>query len=139
MLRRLIALHALALAACLCSSCGNGQKPVYPVHGRVLYNGKPAEHAIVVFHPRDEAEGEPVKPRGKVGADGSFTLTTYQGNDGAPVGEYRVTVELWLSSARGDEGPTSRLPPRYARPETSGLTATINAGSTELTTFEIKR
>jgi hypothetical protein len=79
-----------------------------------------------------------VKPRGKVGADGKFALTTYDGNDGAPAGEYKVTVELWLSSGRDDAAPTNRLPIRYANPDTSGLTATVNAGATELQPFALK-
>jgi hypothetical protein len=31
-------------------------------------------------------------PTGEVGADGSFKLTTYEPDDGAPVGRYQVTV-----------------------------------------------
>lgn len=139
--RRIMAL-AFAFATVGLASCGkaDSRKPTFPVAGKVLLaDGKPAENATIVFHPVNESGADVVKPRGKVGADGSFKLTTYDGDDGAPAGDYRVTVELWLSSGRGDEGPSNRLPEKYARPEKSELTATVNAGPTELKTIQLKR
>ncbi len=135
-------LAGFALAALGVASCGKAEtrKPTFPVSGKVLLpDGKPAEHATVVFHPTNETGPDVVKPRGKVAADGSFKLTTYDGHDGAPAGDYRVTVELWLSTGRGDEGPSNRLPEKYAKPEKSELTATVNAGQTELKTIQLKR
>jgi hypothetical protein len=135
-------LAGLALAALVPVSCGpaDGRRPTFSVSGKVLLpDGKPAEHATVVFHPAGESGPDVVKPRGKVGPDGTFRLTTYDGHDGAPAGEYRVTVELWLSTGKGDEGPTSRLPAKYARPETSQLSATVNPGPTELQPIRLKR
>jgi hypothetical protein len=133
-------LVGLGLAALGVSSCGktDGRKPTFPVSGKVVLGQSPVAHATVILHPVGDADPNAVKPRGTTKADGSFTLTTYDGNDGAPAGEYRVTVELWLGSA-GDLGPTSRLPARYARPESSGLTAIVAAGRTELKPIEIKR
>jgi len=139
--RMLIAL-SLAVMALAMTACGkdSARKPTYPVTGKVvLPGGKSVEHATVVLHPVDDADPEAVKPRGKVGKDGTFALTTYESADGAPAGEYRVTVELWLASGKGDDGPTSRLPAKYARPETSGLTATIDSAPTSLKPIELKR
>jgi hypothetical protein len=127
------------MACCLLLSAGCGEsEPLYPVTGKVLLDGKPAAHATVVFHPVAAKPGA-VRPRAKVEPDGSFKLTTYEANDGAPAGEYRVTVELWLSSGRGDEGPTSRLPAKFANPESSGLTATVTAGPNELKPFTVTK
>jgi hypothetical protein len=131
-----LGLLALGLPAC---SKEEARKPTFPVTGKVQLGNKPLAHASVVFHPVGESGPDVVKPRGKTDADGSFTLTTYDGNDGAPAGDYRVTVELWLSSGKGDEGPTSRLPEKYARPEKSGLSARVDAGPTELKPFDLKR
>lgn len=129
----------LLTLALLCPACGGpSHPPVYPVRGRVLYQGKPAKQALVVFHPVGGHAGA-VKARGQVAEDGSFTLSTFGVGDGAPAGDYRVTVELWLSSGKGDEGPVSRLPARYGRPEQSGLTATVAAGPTELKPFQLRR
>lgn len=137
-----LTLAALALVALGLASCGkaDGRKPTFPVTGRVLLaDGRPAEHATVVLHPVGDTGPDVAKPRGKVAADGSFTLTTYDANDGAPAGEYRVTVERWLAGTRPDEGPSNRLSPIYASPEKSGLTATVTAGPTELKTIALRK
>jgi hypothetical protein len=129
----------VALLVLLCSSCSSGRKPVYPVHGQVSFEDQPIPGALVVFHPQGTDAGTTEKSFAKTGLDGTFTLGTYEPADGAPAGNYLVTVELWLSSGQGDEGPTSRLPPRYASPNTSGLTATVETGPNELKPFELKR
>lgn len=134
----LIFVAALAFLGPGCES-SEQRKPVYPVRGRVLFDGKPTPHALVVFHPLGTEDKDAVRPRGQVGPDGFFTLTTYEPGDGAPAGDYQVTVELWLSSGKGDEGPTSRLPARYKNPKTSGLTARLDAGAVELQPFQLKR
>ena len=127
---------ALALASC---SPSESRKPTFPAVGKAtLPDGKPAEHATVVLHPVGQSEADTPKPHGKVGPDGSFKLATYGTDDGAPAGEYRVTVELWLAG-KGDEPPSNRLNLKYAKPETSGLTATVGTGPTEIKTIELKR
>lgn len=127
------------LMAILPISCGSStsRRPVFPTSGKILLNGKPAENALVVFHPMNASDGE-AKPRGKVGPDGTYKLTTYDTDDGAPAGEYRVTVELWLAG-RGDEAPSNRLRPNLAKPESSGLMASVSSGANEIKTIELKR
>ncbi len=118
--------------------CGAKGPDLFPTTGKVTTaDGKPLEHATVIFHPVGGGDGP--KPRAKTGADGTFALTTLTTGDGAPAGEYRVTVELWLASAKSEEPPTNRLPVKYAKPDTSGLTATVNPGRTEVTPFVVKR
>src|SRR5262245_1066888 len=84
------------LIALSCCSCGPKGKPLYPVSGHVYCNGQPAEGALVVFHPVDDS-GEMVvlRPSAAVRADGFFELGSYKSGDGAPAGDYRVTVQ-WL-------------------------------------------
>lgn len=121
------------------ASCGksDAQKPTFPVSGQILLpDGKPAEHALVIFHPVGQATGP--KPRGKVLANGTYLLTTYNPDDGAPTGEYQVTVELWLPG-RLDENPSNRLNAKYSKPESSGLTATVGTGPAEIKTITLKR
>jgi hypothetical protein len=87
-----------------------------------------------------------MRPHGIVEPEGIFQLKTYRDGDGAPAGDYRVTIE-WPSetprsrSDPGDAGSTptgpDRLRGRYANPETSGLRATVTDGENELT-FEIR-
>ena len=78
---------ALALMPLACSG-EHTRKPTFAVTGKVTINGKPAEYATVVLHPAGPIGPNDAKPRGKVGADGEFTLSTYGTNDGAPAGDY---------------------------------------------------
>jgi predicted phosphodiesterase len=113
------------------------RKPTHPVAGKVFFEGVPVPGAQVTLVPaKAKGKGGPV---GVVGPDGSFRISTYQAYDGAPAGEYRVTV-VWREGSPGGPPPTgpNRLPPRYADPETSGLTATIGPGGTTLV-LELKR
>ncbi|HEY2784687.1 MAG TPA: hypothetical protein VGJ05_06885 [Fimbriiglobus sp.] len=64
---------------------------VYPVEGQLLVSGVPAADAHITFHPLD---GKGVPVTGRTGRDGSFTLTSFTPGDGAPAGEYSVTV-VW--------------------------------------------
>ena len=134
-------LVALALAA-LCPACAkSGRKPVYPVQGQVLVKGRPAAQAQVTFHPLEDGGPDSVRPVGHVDAQGRFRLTTYAEGDGAPEGEYRVTVQWFLATRAGgsDEYQSvNYLPARYARAETSGLRATVTRGENDLPTIDLK-
>lgn len=136
---RRIAAVAVLIAVAAASGCGSNEPKLHPASGKILIDNTPPEHATVVFHPASGGDPDRPKPHGKVAADGTFTLTTYAAGDGAPAGDYLVTVELWLTTGRGDEGPKSRLPTKFAKPETSGLKATIAEGPNELQTFVLKR
>jgi hypothetical protein len=133
----------LGLVGC---SKDDGRIPVYPVTGKVIVNGAPAERAQVVFYPiADELRkpGMPI-PSAATDANGVFRLRSYDPGDGAPVGKFNVTV-FWAGPARSgaDEEsesyvPNDRLGGRYADPKKSGLTATVEEGGGELPPFELK-
>ena len=50
---------------------------VHPVNGQVLFDGKPAAGATVVFHPKDRSNTFPT-PSAKADNQGHFSLTTYR-------------------------------------------------------------
>jgi hypothetical protein len=131
-----------AAVALFLSSCGDaGRRTVYPAYGRVLFEGQPVPNAQVILHPlTSDDKDHPVRPTGRVGADGSVTLTTYTAGDGAPEGEYAVTVDLRRRppDAEGDV-TQSVLPARYLKPETSPLRVQIKKGTNELAPFELTR
>jgi predicted phosphodiesterase len=116
------------------SSTAN-RKPVYPVRGRAYFEGTPIPGARVTLLTKAGGTAKGSKAVGVVAADGSFDLSTYRANDGAPAGEYQVTV-VWPggSSTKG----ANLLPSRYASGETSGLRATIQARPNELL-LELKK
>jgi hypothetical protein len=122
----------------LCTSCGKKApnfKECVPVRGQVLYEGNPVPKGTrVVFHPVNEEVGpETILPRGEVGDDGSFVVSTYKFEDGAPAGAYTVTV-LHFQKGRG---MSHLLPEKYGDPATSGLQAQVGKRKTELPTFEL--
>jgi hypothetical protein len=107
--------------------------PTYPAKGTVKINGVAAEGAIVRLYPvNPQPESKsPVVPTGRVQADGSFELMTYKTGDGAPEGDYVMTVE-WpdpqINAAQGGmpEDPPDRLQGRFAKRDTSKLKTHIS-------------
>ncbi len=136
LLRRLA--YGLVLGMLLLNVACSGRKTVYPVSGKVMFDGKPAAGAVVHFHPSDKL-GQPILPVGQVGADGSFRLTTYRQEDGAPAGEYAVTIFWGVPNKGGDDYQRILVPPRYLSPETSGLKAVVADHATELEPFQLTK
>lgn len=137
--RSLLVLFVAALVVA-CPACSSGRKPVYPVHGRVLVKGKPAARAQITFHPVNDTTPEAIHPVGSVDENGHFQLTSYRQGDGAPEGEYRVTVQWFLATRpRGsaDFVTVNYLPAALGRAETSGLQAKIGKGDNELPVFQL--
>ncbi len=115
--------------------CGKSRfadrKPVVPVRGTVLFNGKPTVGAVIWFHPLDDPTPKAVSSRGSVGSDGVFELTTYTKADGSPAGEYVITA-YWPDPFKKprNEDEESDLPPdllqgRFATRQVSILRAKI--------------
>lgn len=65
-----------------------------PIRGTVSYNGKAPVGAYVILTriPLDQNAWDTVVPKGRVEEDGSFQVQCFEENDGAPAGEYAVTV-----------------------------------------------
>lgn len=125
---------------CLClTSCGNskhGDHPPYPVSGQVLVNGQPAKGLRVVFFHEGDWGERAIVPQAWTDDNGQFVLETYGVKDGAPAGEYRVTAE-WPAYRRGKNWGPDKLGGKYAKPETTGLTAHVEKGSNKLEPFAL--
>jgi hypothetical protein len=129
----------LSVPACSTSPTEN-RKPVHPVRGKVTFQGKPAKGAFILFIPVNEpVEAVDPRPRAEAGDDGTFTLSIYGDNDGAPAGEYIVAMN-WPGGVLPDgrEEPQDKLLGRYSDPAKSKLRATVKEGPNELPTFELK-
>ncbi len=93
-----------ALSLCLCMTvllfmgCGSGRPRTVPVRGKISYLGKVVPNGTIMFMPTSGKEAT-----GEIGPDGSFTLTTFEKDDGAIPGQYTVVIV-----ARADM--TNRLP-----------------------------
>ena len=142
-LRLHIVLWAAALGAVAgCSGRDPRQKACYPVEGQVLVKSQPAAGAIVAFQPA--SGGNPQEwyagyPLATVGADGTFHVVTYGNQDGAPAGEYIVTI-VWPGERdpKDEEAsPPDKLNGQYADPTKSPLKAKVENGPTKLAPFNI--
>ena len=139
--RRLALGLGVLLGGVVLSGCGRSDRiPLQPVRGQVFYDGKPVPHAHVVLHPVEPAGQDAPRPQAQVGADGSFAVSTYEAGDGAPTGEYAVTVQWLLTSARNQEAPPqNQLPVRYGLASTSGLRLQVRQGEIELPPLHLKK
>jgi hypothetical protein len=139
----LVVLKWLLVCTALGCSTDDGRVDVYPVTGKVMVKGQPAEGAEVVFYPvTAEVDGVKIPgPAATTDANGVFRLRSYEAEDGAPAGEFKVTV-VWPAppppNASGVFQMTDRLGGRYANPDTSKLTARVEPGGGEIAPFELQ-
>jgi calcineurin-like phosphoesterase family protein len=116
------------------------RRPCHPVRGTVYLDGVPAAEAVIVFHLQDPA----TKKLSRAGdafveADGAFELSTYTASDGAPAGDYVVTVQADGGYGRSIKLPGGMaVPAAYTKTDTSPLRAVVRAGKNEFN-FELKR
>ena len=138
----------LGASALLLSSCGSGQLSIHEVRGQVVYQGQPVPLAFVVFHPVDGSEQlQKLRPRGQTDKDGNFDLTTYALGDGAPAGDYKVTV-AWHGPDPGTDpndvnieelgDKPDRLQGKYANPDQSPFQVTISKGVNTIPPFQVQ-
>lgn len=141
--KRLLAAVVVALA--IIPACGksNGRVKVYPSQGKVLVHGAPAEGATVIFYPAGTAPtpGAPA-PQGTTDSQGVFKLSAYAPGDGAPEGEFKVSI-IWPAPLppgvrESAEGSKDRLGGRYSDPQKSQLTAKVEKGGGEIPPFDLK-
>jgi hypothetical protein len=151
-------LSRLALVAILvfplagCSGSGKGRPKVVPVSGVVKFRGKPIANADVTF----STEGAPRFATGKTDAEGKYSLTTFDTNDGAVPGKQSVTVTMTTTATGGKKpeemtaqdminmGPRNNpvqddvLPAKYANAKESGLVRTVVDGEQNVFNFDLE-
>jgi hypothetical protein len=135
-----------------CTGSGSSDLPkTYPVSGVVTHEGKPVDGATVTFLPM-EGTGSSI---GLTDANGKYALSTFNPSDGAPAGQYKVSVVKWQGGApppaptgqiapgeideatyappketpgggaAATTGPKNLLPAQYSNADSSGLRATV--------------
>ena len=117
-----------------CGQSGPQRVPVFKTAGKISFLNQPVNGAFVVLHPKAAATADVPRPTAHVRPDGSFEATTFLAADGAPAGEYVVTVE-WhkLVNVGGEwtQGP-NLLPAKYGNPATSDVIVKVAEGKNEL-------
>jgi hypothetical protein len=136
---RKLVLGLVAALALACLSCGN-KSTLYPVAGKVTYQGAPAAGATVFFRRQGGDSMNDHVLMGIVQEDGCFEIVCGSLGKGAPPGEYAVLIE-WKrvagqSKGRPQHGP-DRLKGRYADPRHSLLYARVEAKANTLPPFDL--
>lgn len=139
MTARLLAATLLAVALAGCSR--EGRPKTSPVSGKAVVNGKAVEGLSLTFHPLDQPNNT-VPGTARTRADGSFEVTSFLPGDGAPPGEYVVTVtwpDRYATNPGGQEYPVGdRLGGAYSRKDGTPLKVTIREGENRLDPFDLK-
>lgn len=140
---------------------GSGFPDPVPVSGKVTYKGKPVEGAQVTFLSQSEGARS---ASGRTDANGNFSLTTFNTNDGAIPGEYVVTISKIETTTGGEttdveagqfgadyaagmeaaakgisstEMGKSELPRKYAKAAESGLQRSVAEGQRNEFSFDL--
>lgn len=114
----------LALSAVV-AGCGRGRPERARVSGQVRIDGQPLGGGVIRLYP---ANARPASAA--IDADGRFTLKTFEDDDGAVLGTHPVTV-TWVEEI-SDNKRRWLAPKKYADPETSGRTVTIDGPTDSL-------
>jgi len=120
--------------------------PVFPASGKIIHLSKPLAGVILIFHSTDV--NQKIKSQATTDNDGKFVATTFKTADGAPEGDYTITLTVPSNesdSAREDaategqfrkEGPV-RFPSKYQNPATSPLKVKVTKNQPDLGILEI--
>ena len=118
--------------------CARSGVSLHPVAGQVLLGNRPVAEAKVVFHPLEGQLPNGQRPQAYTDEQGRFSLMTVKPGDGAPEGEYAITVELRELVRVGEEvirDARNLLPEIYSRPDTSKLRYRVVTGNNEPPAF----
>ena len=134
---------AIVFTAAGCGSSDN--VTVYPVKGKVAFNGKPmVGGGSISLIPTGNQPG--AAAGGEIKEDGTYELTTYQPGDGSMPGEFRVVITQVVFREPGNsedgQAPTAAAPPPvpeadripeiFGNPMQSPLTMKVEAKPNEI-------
>jgi hypothetical protein len=151
--RRRAVLAAIALfAATAFTGCGKksapaikGAKlPVFPVKGKLMMDGKPMGFATIMFNPvtKFPQGAAQLQPRAIADENGDFTVSTYGSGDGAPAGDYKITIS-WKGEEAMDTPDSGRgeleekVPGAYQSARTSKIRVKVKEEPNTFETWDI--
>lgn len=163
-MKRLTFCLSLFLTTAIFIGCGggaddSGKVPVFPASGTVTLNGSPLAGATVAFSPQS---GQPTAIA-TTDDQGGFSLRTYDADDGAAEGAYKVVITKTEVAAGGggagesgdheaaeEAGMTAGheaggggeakelVPSQYTSSDTTPLTAEVKSSGENKFTFELE-
>ena len=139
-LRRRACRWSVALLILL-AGCRDAPRTTYPVTGKLTVRGQPAAEADLRFYEIGGKVADMARPYARTDESGQFTVSTYGMNDGAPAGEYQVSISwkgplIGISPDQRDAMP-ELLPPRYGDAAASGIQVRVTPGDNRLETIDL--
>ncbi len=125
------------LGVCGCSGGGYDGPKLYPVSGKLTKGGAPLGGInISLVSPDVASKAPPLVAVTK--DDGSFTITTSSGANGAPVGTYKVVIiapppEFDYATQKGPPKKSSVIPEKYSKASSTDKVFEVKAASNTLT------
>jgi hypothetical protein len=117
---------AWSLVILIMGGCSSGQKPTYPVQGKLVWeDGSPAKElsgGMVIF----QCDAEEMSAKAPIDQVGDFILGTYTRSDGAVAGKHKVSIAQ-PAAETGEYRPLEIVDRRYESMETTDLEVTIEA------------
>lgn len=127
------------LLAVIVGGCGGKTEtrpPTFPVSGKVLSKSQPVDGAMLMFHPVNSALKQ-IYGYAKTEKDGTFKVSTFDAGDGAPEGDYSVTI-TWPTVVPEDGGyGDDRYQGKFNNPASTPFKAKVTKPATELAPFEV--
>lgn len=127
----------LLIAFALLTGCSS-QLETYEVNGRVEFeNGRPVVVGLVEFL----SEEHKINARGNINKDGTFSLTTFQNDDGAVAGRHKCVVMQMIigENVKGYSPSTvGVVNPKFASYQTSGLEIEVSPDGTNEVVLKVR-
>jgi hypothetical protein len=106
------------------AGCFSGQKPTYPVQGKLVWeDGNPAKElsgGMVIF----QCDAEEMSAKAPIDQEGGFILGTYTQSDGAVAGKHKVSIAQ-PAAETGEYRPLEIVDRKYESMETTELEVPI--------------
>jgi hypothetical protein len=117
---------------------------VFPVKGKLMMDGKPMVLAAIIFNPvtKFPKGSAQLQPRATADENGDFTVSTYGNGDGAPAGDYKITISWKGAEAVGlTDGGRGELeekaPEAYQTARTSKIRIKVKEEPNTLPTWDL--
>lgn len=144
---RFVVRLSLLVCVAMVVGCGpaadtSGRPATVPAGGTVTYKGEAVAGASVTLVPEQGGKAAV----GKTDANGKFSLMTFDPDDGAVPGTYKVTIvkrteapEEVSEDSEGTSAPPAEdlLPTKYGSATESGLTAEVTDGGENQFAFDL--
>lgn len=138
----LCAIIGTAILSGMACKKSDGRLKVYPTKGQILIHGNPEKDVLIYLWPSGTRDKQlhAYCPNGQTDENGNFTLSTYDSNDGAPEGDYTVTLEWPIRfNTLTNQWEGDRLKGAYSNQASSQLQAKIEAKPNELPIIRVEK